>query len=303
MIRNKNNQSIALFIHYFTEEYIPYTVEKYVFELANHFDEIVIYTNERELTSNPFINQSAIQLKFVKNEGYDFGMFYKFFHSIDIDKYHQIACVNDSNILLTSLNVIKEIKEDQSVDFWGLIDSYQKPRFSNHDKNYHIQSHFIVFNQAAIQELKTYFNGIKIEEYYNENNAKLLRRKVINNWEIGISQHFIKKGLKAKSLFCSRTISLQHGLPLGKNLTFKLARKLIEMGYPIVKRKALIEPSWFKKIITTNLRLNKIIRQTLNHQTEYNRFKSDIKLYRNQYLKQKRDRVCKKLYKKIFKRN
>jgi|GEM_PF-6573408 len=32
-------------------------------------------------------------------------------------------------------------------DFWGILDSFEKPWFSEHENNRHIQSHFIVFNR------------------------------------------------------------------------------------------------------------------------------------------------------------
>ena len=77
-----------------------------------------------------------------------------------------------------------------------MIDSHEKPWFSKHANNYHIQSHFIIFNRKAINLLTAFYDSIDMKSIFEEENIANIRKTVINNWEIELSQFLITKGLK-----------------------------------------------------------------------------------------------------------
>jgi lipopolysaccharide biosynthesis protein len=236
-------KSLCIFIHYKFSETIPLYVQLYVNELSAHFDELVIVHNEPHYAAVEMSFNENISFAVYPNEGYDLGLFYKFFSQIDQNQYHQIACINDSNVLFNELLPIFNWGKEQEVDFWGLLDSNEKPWFSKHKNNYHIQSHFLVFNRNAILLLNSFFSSIDITLIFNEKNVKKLRRLVIGNWEIGLSRYLFDCGLKGKSYISCTIFQDQHKLKKPANLGHTYYAELIESGIPIIKKKVILNRS------------------------------------------------------------
>jgi len=236
-------KSLCVLMHYSKHDQIPKYVRSYICELSKSFDQVILVSNQRSIQTSTFPDNQNVSIMFVKNEGYDFGMFYKAFKSIDPSEYHQIACINDSNILFNSLSEIFQWGSTQPADFWGLIDSNEAPWFSSHLNNYHIQSHFLVFNENAIKCLPAYFETLDTNAIFNEKDPKKLRRLVIDQWEIGLSQFLLNKGLKSAS-FCTSKTLLSKYKSKGKNITHSLHKELIKEGYPLLKKKIVLQKSW-----------------------------------------------------------
>lgn len=189
-------KKICIFVHYSSQPSIPYYVCAYVNELSKYFDEILIVTNKREIPNPSSIVSDKIKLLQVKNEGYDLGMFFKAFETLNVEKFQQIACINDSNILLNNLEFLFKWSESRSLDMWGLMDSYEKVSYSTHQNNYHIQSHFLVFNRSSFSTLKAYFKDLDLQRIIKTDDLQQVKKLVINDWEIGVSQYLLKKGNK-----------------------------------------------------------------------------------------------------------
>jgi hypothetical protein len=239
----------CIFPHFFLQNYIPLYVELYVNELANYFDKILIVTNKREIENKHKFQSAKIEILEVENEGYDFGMFYKGFQYLNAQKFDVLACINDSNVIFGKLNLVFEWASNQKVDFWGLIDANIKPDFSTHPHNYHIQSHFLVFNKPSILLLNEYFLSLNITEIFNKKTPKETRKRVINDWEIGISQYLLKRNMLAKAYFqISDSIFAEIRAKKGDemNVSFDAYWKVIEAGVPILKKKIIttIKPKY-----------------------------------------------------------
>jgi len=256
----KTQKKLCVFIHFGKQAYIPKYVSVYLNELLLFFDQIILVTNHRSLKTDFTRFNQNLSTQFVKNEGYDLGMFYKVFQSIDADEYNQIACINDSNILFNELLPIFTWSKQSKFDFWGIIDSYEKPWFSTHQENYHIQSHFIVFNQKAISKLPLYFNAINIQYILEEKDIATLRRTVINEWEIGLSQFLINEGLSSGSYIDSHSYSLQYLHGKQANVGHKLYPELIKSGFPLLKMKVITKSKW-TDIFRTDTHWENMIRQ------------------------------------------
>jgi lipopolysaccharide biosynthesis protein len=260
-------KNLCVFIHFGKQAYLPHYVRIYLNELSSYFDEVILVTNHRSLnTEFSGFNQNLSTL-YVKNEGYDLGMFYKAFQTIDSTKYSQIACVNDSNILFNDLKPIFTWSNQFNFDFWGLIDSYEKPWFSTHQENYHIQSHFIVFNQKAILKLQVYFDSLNIQDILEEKDIVKLRQTVINNWEIGLSQFLINEGLSIGSYIDSLSYSRKYLNGKQANVGHKLYPELIKSGFPLMKMK-IITKSKFTDIFRMETHWKNMIRQYGNQEYE-----------------------------------
>jgi len=240
----KGKKNICVFIHYCGIPVVPVYVQIYANELAKRFDEVVIYTNKRELEQAPLILDKQIQIYFEKNEGYDFGLFYKFFKAVNPGEYSQIACVNDSNVLIGKLDDVFSWAKNSDLDMWGLVDSNEKPPFSTHENNYHVQSHFLVFEEKGIRNLTGFFDTLDITDLFGEKDSKLLRKRIIDCWEIGLSQYFIKRGLKIGSYIDSGMFIKRYGRGKERNVTYDLYKELISKGYPCIKKKIILHIDW-----------------------------------------------------------
>ena len=251
----------CIFVHYGQENQLPKSDFFYVSELSRLFSKVIVVTNIREfqLVGLP----GHVELLQVKNEGYDFGMFYKVFQTLDLENLDQLVLANDSNLLLGDLeNTLREGKSIKA-DFWGLIDSYEKPWFSTHENNYHLQSHFLVWEKEGIRILREFFQEVKVEAIFAETNPKELRRKVINAWEIGLSQYFIAQGIKPKAIFESEKITAQLGKKLTLNLTMKYPEVLLAQGYPFLKKKYIQKNTWVKRLFQPKKRWEVLVNKYL----------------------------------------
>lgn len=246
----KNKRKLCVFSHYFEGNFIPFYVLVYIRELKNYFDEILLVTNNRSISNSAEISGSLINILLVKNEGYDFGMFYKAFQVIDFQKYKQIACVNDSNIVFGSLDFLFSWGNGQNVDFWGLVDSWQRPKLTKHEELYHIQSHFLVFNEKAIKILPEYLRQVDFQILSKERDIKQLRKKVIEIWEIGVSQFLIKNELKCLAYINSKEYSEKYYNGNDVNVTIKLYEDIIKQGVPVIKKRVVTRKKLFDVLKT-----------------------------------------------------
>lgn len=277
---NQAQPKLCVFIHYSEYLHIPKYVSIYVNEISTYYEQVILVTNQRAAKPDLSGLNTNVTLRFVKNEGYDLGMFYKVFQSIDSTKYSQIACINDSNILFNELQPIFNWSNKNPADFWGLIDSNEKPWFSTHLNNYHIQSHFVVFNRKAIEKLPEFFNSIQIDELFKESDQAKLRRTVINDWEIGLTQFMISEGLSTGCYIDSSLYSQLYLKGKQANVGHKLFSELIRSGYPLIKKKIITHSSW-KEYFQPARDWKKLIRQYGNPDWEIDQLIEELRHINN----------------------
>ncbi len=241
-------KSLAIFIHFSDSTEIPLYVKVYLREISLCFDEIIFVTNNTTVNSIHFDLSKQVEVLTVKNEGYDLGMFYKVIQQIEPKKYLRIACINDSNVLFKELSATFSWSEKNTFDFWGMIDSYQKPWFSSHHNNYHIQSHFMVFEKKAVPLLISHLDNLNVRQLFNLINKKELRRKVINEWEIGLTQYFLSQGISVGSRFQVKELATKWNLNPKKNFTIRYFPQLAKEGYPLLKKKLIAKQTFIEKI-------------------------------------------------------
>ena len=240
--------TLAILVHFSDQKEIPYSIRMLIEELSAYCGEVILVTNERELTPASFQIKGMAQLIQVENEGYDFGKFYKVLSIVNLKLYSRLLLVNDSNLLLGSLDDFFQWSEGNDLDVKGMIDSFEKPWFSTHSDAYHLQSFFLLLEQRAIDKLQEYLLGIDVEGIFAEKDLKELRRKVINVWEIGLSQFFLSQELKLGARFSTAELSADLGLSKKINLTIKADQFLLKQGYPFLKKRLIAKPKFFKKL-------------------------------------------------------
>jgi len=211
-------KSICFFSSYFEKECLPYYLKSYLNELMLHFDKVVLISNNKSLASPDihFLHTRKIEWMPVKNEGYDYGMWWKAFNHYPVSQYERVGLINDSCVLFSSLNHVFNTINKSDWDYCGILDSMQIA--------YHLQSYFIVINERAIAPVAAYFkkNGIKTE--FND---------VIRTYEVGLTQYLLKNNFKAGAVYsgsvCDRNL----------NPSFFGIKKLIEQGFPVLKKKII----------------------------------------------------------------
>lgn len=233
---------LCIFINYTTGPFYSY-VRYFLAELCRHFDEVILVTNFPSLHDDAIMYNSRVTVLCMKNEGYDFGMFYKVLDKIDIRKYSRIALINDSNILFKKLDDVFAWEKSSDADLWGLTDSFQGLPGTEVGKSYHIQSHFLVFESNAIPFLPVFFNEIHFSEILmSDMNITDLRWKIIAECEIGITQFMLSKGLGVDAFFKSADFVRIHykGQEPTINMHITLWKQLIQNGYPLIKKKIVM---------------------------------------------------------------
>lgn len=212
--------NICLFSSYSENNKIDNYVKFYLETLKKHFNEVILITNNREILESElsFLNEINVTIKKVKNEGYDFGMWYKILNIIDVDKYEEIAFVNDSCVLFMSLDNVMDFYNKSDFDFFGITDSNQI--------SHHLQSYFtIARGKNIIKEIYSYYNHNKL---INSNDA----RDIIRIYEIGLSK-FLSDNFKIGSMF------KYNEYPKSDNIIMLNATDLINRGCPLIKNKLL----------------------------------------------------------------
>jgi|19_taG_2_1085344.scaffolds.fasta_scaffold28834_2 lipopolysaccharide biosynthesis protein len=231
-------KSLLIFVHYSKGAVIPPDIKKYVLELAPHFSDVIISTNYK---GPSFGNVKVMSFK---NEGYDFGLFYRALQKVDIKEYERIAFVNDSNVLVGSFKKVFKWGNENKCEMWGLTDSQESPPALKGKDTYHIQSHFMILEKKAITLLPIFFKNINFEKYLTASN-NALRVKIINNCEIGLSQFMLNKGVKLGSYFSVKDKASPNFIFANyrHNVHVYKWEELIKGGYPLIKRK-LVEGAW-----------------------------------------------------------
>lgn len=227
-------KSICFFSSYFTTASIPYAVQVYLLELVKHFDEVVFLTNEKKISieGENFLKQNNIALLLVKNEGFDFGMWSKAFTIYDVEKYQQVALVNDSCILFAPLTDFFNWVNKSDYDYCGFTESYAI--------SYHIQSYFLVLNNKAVKHAKLYFDKIGILPDI---------KSVIEKYEVGLSTYLLASNLKLGAFLSNNNYRGEF------SPYYYLLESHLRQGSPLIKKK-IIYSSYRTDELTTLLRMN-----------------------------------------------
>lgn len=209
-------RSICFFSSYFTDEAIPLYVRVYLEELRRHFTEVIFLTNEKKIITGDlhFLETNKIEYRLYKNEGHDFGMWYKAFEGFPVSDYNRIGLVNDSCILFKRLDFIFDWIDKGNPDYCGITDSNKEA--------YHIQSYFLVIGKRAIP---------LVQEYFKKNKLKENIKDVIHAYEIGLSSWLISKGMKTDAYFSKKEYYGEH------NPMLLFSDDLIKNGIPLIKKK------------------------------------------------------------------
>jgi lipopolysaccharide biosynthesis protein len=158
------------------------------------------------------------------NLGYDFGSWSVALAELPaISAANRVILANDSMVgPFTSLDPILDTFEATAADVFGLTDTRQY--FS------HLQSYFLGFSGGILADepLASFFADVRIEP---------TKWEVIRRYELGLSVRLRRECYVTTSAFRADEV-----VPYGENPVIKGWWKLLERGYPFVKREIVREP-------------------------------------------------------------
>jgi rhamnosyltransferase len=240
-------------------------VQKYVYhlleKLRDELDAHVVFVTTSETLSNEdteSLSGMGVSVIHRDNEGYDFKSYFcglQYFRE-DLSDFDNIFHVNDSVYgPFNSLRSIVDRMGGSGFDVWGMTDSWMI--------NYHVQSYFVCFSKVAIDCLVSFWDEYSFKSDYKD---------VINQGEVGMSQHFLNQGLTVGAAFpverylapyindvqndltnakaCAKGMTKIRWYSLGHRAitcdpSFYLWRPFVRGGYPFLKKKLLLEWTHF----------------------------------------------------------
>ena len=190
-----------------------------------------------------------------ENVGYDFGSYKA---GIELLKQHgapvsRLLVANDSVFgPFNDLQPILHEMEREDIDLCGLTDS--------HDHGYHLQSYFISYSTRLYESaaFDDFWSSVDLISNTTDN----FKQKIVHNYEVGGSQHFLRTGCSYSVVFPYRDvldrlfqrtlrkleasrlpnsdIVMHYGeLVYNFNASHAYWDELIDMGMPFIKRELL----------------------------------------------------------------
>lgn len=218
---------IAIFASYDDQNTIPEYVETYLKELHHIADIVFVSDNSLSPQAIQKITPYTIHHICQHHGKYDFGSYqlgYQYLIQNNlIHQYQALILCNDSVFgPFYPLSDIIQQMNSKNCDFWGVFH-----HAANTDRKIpeHIQSYFIYLPQklASSSLLQNFFNSISQEQD---------KQKIIDKYEIGLSQLLIKHGYH-----CEGLLSAPYNQPQTKD-----AIAIIKQGFPFLK-KSLFNPN------------------------------------------------------------
>lgn len=213
--------------------YNPYgVVPKYVFYSlkairAEGFD--IVYVTTADVLSEQDIAALSKTCRVVvhrKNTGYDFGSWKAGLlgSGVDLKKYRRLLLTNDSCYF--PLFPLQATLRNLTADMNGITDSFEI--------KYHLMSYFILYDS-------TIFHSDEFTRLWR--NVRMLPAKlkglIIELYEVGMSQYYLKRGFKLAARFSAAEIHARFKSPLPLdtvNSVHRYWRELIEIGKaPVLK--------------------------------------------------------------------
>jgi len=158
------------------------------------------------------------------NVGYDFGSWAcALAWDADISRARHVVLLNDSMVgPFSPLDTALKGFHESRADVYGLTDTTQF--------EYHLQSYFLGFTNGVLAEqpLRRFWKGIRQEASKEE---------TIHRNEIGFSRLLRREGYVSEAAFPSR-----HVVNPGENPTIVGWERLLELGFPFVKREIVRTP-------------------------------------------------------------
>jgi len=220
---NLKHHRIAVVAHYSQSDRVTESLAKYLnCLLDNSYSVILVSASESpdELIIDKNLKEKISILR-KPNLGYDFGSW-----AVVLDKFPEILSAekllltNDSLIgPMSDFSAIIKDLEESPFDITGITDNLQL--------QYHIQSYLMLFKSTALKNLN-------IQNFLKSVVHLGLKNDVILKYELGLTRTAQLSGLFVGAIFPWNII-----VQPGKNPSLAGWKRLIDLGFPFLKREAV----------------------------------------------------------------
>lgn len=211
---------VCLFCSFFTESSVPEYVLRYLSFLRPQVDRLIFLTNDdRPLDDGArhALDQVSVEVRLVRNEGLDFGMWQKGLADVDPRGVSALFLVNDSCVCFASLEPFFGWFESLDGEVAGML------RSAVH--GVHLQSFFLAFKGAAIRDVVDYIGGLSL--------GGANYGQVVRLGELGLSRHLAQRGYALEPF-----ISVP-GVRDDQDPSTFFPYQLVGEGFPLIKRRIL----------------------------------------------------------------
>lgn len=217
---------VAVVAQWSARERLSRSVEELIRQLTEHAYHIVLVSTAEVAAPVAWSGSRPLTVTVLRrpNLGYDFGSW-----ATALDRYPRIAAadcvlfVNDSLAgPFAVLDGLLEQFQGSRADVWGITDTTQF--------GYHLQSYCLGFRRGCLQEppLRRFWRDIRVERS---------KEDVIWRNEIGFSRLLRRERFVTEAAIPYRTVVAD-----GENPTIVGWHKLLDRGFPFVKRTLLERP-------------------------------------------------------------
>ena len=227
----------------------------YLLCLKNCIDDIVVIVNGKlSAKGREDLENIGLEIVVRDNVGYDFSAWRDVILEKGLDcisNYDELVLCNCScyGPVYPFTSVFSRM-ETESCDFWGLYDHPELKGYFPH----HLQSYFLVLRKRLLQsrDFKVFWKNL--------NTAASWQDAV--NQETSFTKYFEDRGFLSKS-FCDQKLS-----DFTPNPTVQFASQLLNIGFPLIKRKCFTEGYWYHLQDTDGSQAVETLRY-LQEKTEY----------------------------------
>lgn len=224
-------KSLALLACYDPEPCICPNFVAMIRSLAPHFDRMLLLTNERDICNWRELPLNCM-IRIVPNAALDFGMYSRVCRMIPLDcGLQRLALINDSTMMLRDLGPMFTMAKKSRARFWGGT--------SSHEVATHLQSYFLVADDAVAVHWLLYFFHVKdISSYVDGDN----KDRIIVDYEVGLSQHMLRNRVPLTPMFSMKsiegvgTVLNPQAIRNGANPSYMHWDALLAVGFPLLKK-------------------------------------------------------------------
>lgn len=215
-VQRECTKTLCLFSSFSEESMLHPNLKVYLKMLADNIDDVIFITNQRPFIDIQFLKQNNIKFSFVKNEGFDFGMWSKGLALIEnLGDYSDLLLANDS------VFIHKDLKP--YIDHFKASNVQVQSFTENDEVSYHLQSYFLWFKSDVFPLLKQHFKQTPLAKNFAE---------AIHKHEIGLSKFLLDKNVKLQPYYINSKSK--------ENPTIFGIDDLLKRGCPFIKRKTYL---------------------------------------------------------------
>ena len=237
---------IAIFVFYDPQGIVDSYISSLLAGIRPYVERLIVACNSEISRGEKNICDYADEMVIRPNKGYDAGAYKDVIMGMikakTLSKYDQLILFNDTiyGFFYPLSELFEIIEREREIDMWGMTEHSGIGEHKGRQLSWHLQGYFLIINKQLLHSKDFFY-------YWEELKYPATYMEAIFDFEIGISQYFIKRGYTLKSIYAPEKIGVPKDNCFG-NLYFSHAYELvIENRCPVLKVKSIENISGIEK--------------------------------------------------------